>query len=121
MFVEIIAIKLLILLFQTGLFLNPIFNGNWPQVVIDRVESRRKLLNTTHSRLPKFTIEEIQRIKGTTDFLAVNHYMTFLVENVPEATDGVSCYKNDTRYKLSVNPDWKLGTNDFPVHKIFGS
>lgn len=55
-----------------GLFANPIFNGNWPQVVIDSVDTRSKLAGYARSRLPKFTDDEVAYIHGTADFFGLN-------------------------------------------------
>jgi hypothetical protein len=49
---------------------------DYPRVVIDRVANRSKLENLSGSRLPKFTFAEKLRIKGTYDFLGINHYIT---------------------------------------------
>nr|CAI5861044.1 unnamed protein product [Callosobruchus analis] len=50
--------------FEYGLYAHPIFRGNWPQVVIDRVALRSKLEGYPQSRLPELTAEEQHFIKG---------------------------------------------------------
>lgn len=55
-----------------GLYANPIYNGNWPQVVIDRVGNRSLNEGFARSRLPEFTPEEIEFIRGTSDFFCLN-------------------------------------------------
>lgn len=97
---------------QTGLYLNPIYNGNWPQVVIERVTFRDN--SSTSSRLPTFTDSELSRIRGTSDFLGVNYYLANLISNAEEATNG-SSYDNDVRAVVQVDPSWSIGYNNYPV------
>lgn len=47
--------------------------------MIDRVEAHSKQQGFVRSRLPTFTQEEIERIRGTSDFFGVNSYTTVLV------------------------------------------
>ncbi|XP_050305759.1 myrosinase 1-like [Anthonomus grandis grandis] len=65
--------------FSIGWWANPIFLGNWPQIMIDRIANRSKLEGFTRSRLPEFTEEEINYINGTHDFFAFNTYGTQIV------------------------------------------
>uniref|UniRef100_A0AAR5QGS6 Myrosinase 1 n=1 Tax=Dendroctonus ponderosae TaxID=77166 RepID=A0AAR5QGS6_DENPD len=58
--------------FEVGWWANPIFLGNWPQIMIDRIADRSRLEGFARSRLPKFTEEEINYINGTHDFFALN-------------------------------------------------
>lgn len=95
--------------------MNPIYNGNWSDVVVERVTFRDNLENASVSRLPKFTQEEIERIKGTSDFLGVNYYLTNLISNAEEATNGVLSYDNDVRAVVGVDPSWTIGHNNYPV------
>jgi len=50
--------------FQIGWFLDPVFAGDYP-------ESMRKAVG---SRLPEFTTEEKAYLKGSVDYIAINHY-----------------------------------------------
>ena len=51
--------------FRLGWFANPIFgNGDYPGVMRSQIDSRSKAENLSESRLPKFTEEEKQVIKG---------------------------------------------------------
>nr|CAH7754423.1 unnamed protein product [Callosobruchus chinensis] len=65
--------------FSYGLYGNPVFNGDWPAVVKDRVAQRSKQAGLKESRLPALSPEEISLIKGTHDFLCINHYTSHMV------------------------------------------
>lgn len=54
-----------------GWFADPIFFGKYPQSMIDYVGNN----------LPKFTIEEINLVKGSINFLGFNHYSSWYVTN----------------------------------------
>uniref|UniRef100_A0A672YG48 Cytosolic beta-glucosidase n=1 Tax=Sphaeramia orbicularis TaxID=375764 RepID=A0A672YG48_9TELE len=54
--------------FYIGWFAHPIFNGDYSPV----------MFRSSHCRLPEFSPEEIQRIKGTYDYFGFNHYTTVL-------------------------------------------
>ncbi|KAG5873669.1 hypothetical protein JTB14_013335 [Gonioctena quinquepunctata] len=91
--------------FVYGMYANPVFKGNWPQVMIDNVAKNSKAQGFNESRLPAFSDEEINLIKGTYDFLALNHYTTYMVKASDsdtvaevswEADAGVTVYQKDT-------------------------
>lgn len=56
--------------------MDPIFSaqGNYPQIVIDRVQAASTAQGLTASRLRPLTQEQIEYIRGTSDFLALNSY-----------------------------------------------
>jgi hypothetical protein len=60
----------------TGTVANPIFgkDGDWPQVIKDLVAEKSKAQGLESSRLPEFTQEEIDSLKGNVpscDFLTI--------------------------------------------------
>ncbi|XP_050514315.1 myrosinase 1-like [Diabrotica virgifera virgifera] len=102
--------------FDYGLYLNPIFNGDWPQVVKDRIAFRSAKANFTKSRLPAFTKEEINDIKGTYDYLGVNHYFTMLArEEKEEAPFNETSYKHDAGTIDTFDPKWVVESNGWFV------
>ncbi|XP_057531057.1 beta-glucosidase 40 [Amaranthus tricolor] len=53
--------------FQLGWFLDPLMFGDYPSSMRQRVRDR----------LPKFTAEQTALIKGSLDFVGINHYTTY--------------------------------------------
>ncbi|XP_018568760.1 myrosinase 1-like isoform X2 [Anoplophora glabripennis] len=96
-----------VLQFNFGLYGNPVYKGNWPEVIINRVGNRSSLEGLETSRLPAFTDEEIQFIRGTYDFMAVNYYSSNMVEAKPDADIGDPNFDSDisaTTYRESSWP-----------------
>nr|XP_022342919.1 uncharacterized protein LOC111136393 isoform X1 [Crassostrea virginica] len=61
--------------FDAGWYLNPIYvNGDYPEVMKQKVAEKSRKQNLTSSRLPPFSEEEKQRINQTGDFFGLNHY-----------------------------------------------
>lgn len=95
--------------------MNPIYNGNWPEIVIQRTEFRDQLANELVSRLPKFTQAEIERIKGTSDYLGINYYHSNLIADIAEEIDGVLSYDTDVRVSVGIASNWTTGFNNSTV------
>jgi len=99
--------------FFLGWFADPIFLGDYPEIMKKNVGDR----------LPKFSEEDIKLIKGSSDFFGINHYSTALVENADlNKTYEVNVYDNgclfeDERVVLHADPEWKkteMGWNIVP-------
>ncbi|KAF5307521.1 hypothetical protein FQR65_LT06876 [Abscondita terminalis] len=95
-------------LFSFGLYADPIYHpdGDYPQTVKEFVKARSALEGFSSSRLPEFTPEEINYIKGTADFFGLNHYTTRLVENAVSEPIGTPSQHKDSRVKESIDPNW---------------
>lgn len=57
-------------------------------MVKDRVAARSEKEGFKRSRLPSFTTEEIENIRGTSDFFGINHYSSIYVEAEEEPDVG---------------------------------
>ncbi|KAH7858676.1 hypothetical protein Vadar_026570 [Vaccinium darrowii] len=57
--------------FQLGWFIEPLILGDYPKTMISRVGDR----------LPRFTQAESALLKGSLDFVGINHYTTFYARN----------------------------------------
>jgi len=64
--------------FNLAWFADPVFFGDYPEVMKERVGNR----------LPNFTDEQKQALKGSHDFFGLNHYTTQYVINDPTAVPG---------------------------------
>lgn len=92
--------------FYLGWFANPVYKGNWPDVMIDRIANRSKLENLARSRLPAFTQDEIEYINGTHDFFAINTYYTSTVSYQEDEPIGTPSYSNDLSVDASTNSSY---------------
>jgi len=57
----------------------PLYHGDYPQIMRDKVD-QKSAEDGVPSRLPTFDAYWINRIKGSLDFLGLNHYSTDLIE-----------------------------------------
>ncbi|KAJ8709654.1 hypothetical protein PYW08_009658 [Mythimna loreyi] len=64
--------------FEIGFYSHPIFSstGGFPESVVKRVAERSAAQGFPRSRLPELTKDEIEFIRGTSDFYGFNHYST---------------------------------------------
>ncbi|KAJ9579869.1 hypothetical protein L9F63_004471 [Diploptera punctata] len=95
--------------FQIGWMLHPIYNrdGDYPPLMKEWVEKKSKEEGYYRSRLPSFTQEEITMLKGSVDFLGINHFTTFQVSNTYEGKK--MPYLKDADVELSQLPAWPSG------------
>ncbi|XP_072253761.1 lactase/phlorizin hydrolase-like [Leuresthes tenuis] len=69
--------------FQLGWFAHPIFkNGDYPDAMKWQVRQKCELQGQSDSRLPSFTEEEKNFIKGTADVFCLNHHTTKIVSHI---------------------------------------
>ncbi|CAH1973279.1 unnamed protein product [Acanthoscelides obtectus] len=95
--------------FSYGLYGNPVFNGDWPAVVKERVAQRSKQAGLKESRLPALTKEEIKLIKGTHDFLCINHYTSHMVSAWYEAPVTDTSFAADIGVNDWMPREWPRG------------
>ncbi|KPI93700.1 Myrosinase 1 [Papilio xuthus] len=64
-----------------GIYSEPIFseNGGFPKELTDVVNQKSKEQGFSRSRMPEFTKEEIEFMRGAYDFFGINHYTGVLV------------------------------------------
>jgi len=92
-------------------FADPVYFGDYPAVMRERVGKR----------LPKFTDEEKTLITGSSDFFGLNHYNTMYASNVKPGTKVDNyVYSNagvfkDQRVALTADPAWELTDMQWPV------
>ena len=55
--------------FLFGWFADPVFQGKYPDIMVDLVGDR----------LPSFTVKEKERLKNSIDYIGINHYTSVYV------------------------------------------
>ncbi|XP_045539870.1 myrosinase 1-like [Papilio machaon] len=100
--------------FNIGQYMDPIFseNGDYPQRMIDRVQAASLKQGLNASRLRPFTEEEVEFIRGTADFLGLNHYTSRIVYR-NESIIGkyhVPSSHDDAYYGEFTDPSWPVDT-----------
>jgi len=88
--------------FYLGWFADPLYKGEYP----------KSMQINVGDRLPKFTAEDVELIKGSCDFFGLNHYTTMYAENAKTLDYENGRYANsgingDERVILSSDPTWK--------------
>lgn len=84
--------------FQVGWFANPVYNGDYPIIMKERIAYRSQLEGLKQSRLPTFTEDEKDYIRGTNDVFGIQTYNKYIVSNSEEpALDGSSSWDKDTK------------------------
>ncbi|XP_043692822.1 beta-glucosidase 24-like [Telopea speciosissima] len=71
--------------FKFGWFMDPITNGDYPEIMKELVGER----------LPKFNATESAMLNGSFDFLGLNYYTTSYAFNVPPADPNYLSYQTD--------------------------
>ena len=84
------------MVFQLAWFADPIWKGDYPEEMKDRLGDR----------LPKFTLEEQEIIKGSSDFFGLNHYSSLLAAE-PKEKPNYSGYWADMFVDFSADESWK--------------
>nr|GMD80832.1 beta-glucosidase 44-like [Ipomoea batatas] len=71
--------------FAPGRFLHPIVYGEYPKTM-------QKIVG---DRLPKFTHDEVKMVKGSFDYVGINQYTTYYVNDPSPNTSSTINYQND--------------------------
>ncbi|TYI71356.1 hypothetical protein E1A91_D08G288700v1, partial [Gossypium mustelinum] len=66
--------------FELGWFMEPLMHGEYP-------ESMRRLVK---DRLPVFTLEQNELVKGSFDFIGINYYTSRYAKNIPSTPNAAS-------------------------------
>ncbi|NXN10189.1 LPH hydrolase, partial [Indicator maculatus] len=92
--------------FLVGWFTHPIFkNGDYPDVMKWKVGNRSELQNLPSSRLPVFTAEERDYIRGTADVFCFNTYTSRIVTHATTRLRPFS-YEYDQEVVTKVDSSW---------------
>lgn len=97
---------IIFLYFQFGWFANPVTKGDYPELMKQYIAERSKIEGFPRSRLPVFTSEEVNYIKGTTDYLGLNHYTTLLASHSKPYPIGWPTLLGDCQITADFDPSW---------------
>ncbi len=91
-------------------FTDPVFKGDYPKVMKDRLGEK----------LPQFSAEEKALLKGSSDFIGLNHYTTMYASDASGITQDGPIYGNggiseDQNVNLSVDKNWKRTSMNWAV------
>lgn len=94
--------------------------------MIDRIEAHSKQQGFSRSRLPTFTQEEIERIRGTSDFFGINSYTSVLVtrnDRNNSANFSIPSFNHDMGVVESFDESWPKSASSWlhvslPVYYI---
>ena len=95
--------------FGLGWFGHAIFlDGDYPQVMKDKVAYKSAQQGFNESRLPEFTEDEKAFIKGTGDFFGLNHYTTRYAQDIAGEEDDSNppSYYKDQDVSISKDDNW---------------
>ncbi|XP_055610855.1 myrosinase 1-like [Uranotaenia lowii] len=104
--------------FYLGWYANPVFHGNYHQWMIDRVDENSRKEGFSTSRLPKFTAEEMVKLKGSTDYFGLNTYTSYIVyKNTDPQSFPKPSFVNDVNIHSYQDPSWgESGSGWLRVH-----
>ncbi|CAM2100551.1 unnamed protein product [Caretta caretta] len=92
--------------FNLGWFAHPIFkNGDYPEAMKWTVGNRSELQNLPSSRLPAFTAEEREYIRGTADVFCFNTYTSKIIKRKTTRLKPFS-YEDDQERLEEVDSSW---------------
>lgn len=97
--------------FNVGWTMHPIYSkeGDYPAIMKTIIANKSKEQGYPRSRLPTFSPDEIKYIRGTSDFLAVNHYTTRLV--TLGSMGKVPSHENDMGVLEHIDKSWKTSAS----------
>nr|AIA83561.1 CAZy families GH1 protein [uncultured bacterium] len=55
-----------------GWYANPVYIGDWPELMKTRIANRSRQEGYSFSRLPEFTAEQLKYVNGTFDYFGLN-------------------------------------------------
>ncbi|XP_061723740.1 myrosinase 1-like [Cydia pomonella] len=100
-----------------GRYSHPIFSaaGGWPPALERYMADKSKKEGYPRSRLPAFTPDEIQLLKGSFDFYGLNHYTSRVVRGAApgEPLAFISQGVEEVRAALETRPRWGTATSSW--------
>lgn len=96
---------------------HPIFSekGNYPSVMINDIAVNSMREGRPWSRLPTFSDEWINLIRGSADFFGLNYYTSLIVETPvhPDSVGESPSYERDRNLIIKIDPNWKPSASNW--------
>ncbi|XP_034248773.1 myrosinase 1-like [Thrips palmi] len=103
-------------LWRYGWWADPLFFGDYPEVMKNIIGNLSAAEGRATSRLPTFTDEEKTIVQGAMDFLGLNLYTGILVADRTSTETLSAGYFNDIGVETSTDPNWiQSARSSFPV------
>ncbi|CAG0901510.1 unnamed protein product [Darwinula stevensoni] len=91
--------------FELGWFADPVYFGDYPQSMKDKIAEKSSAQGFLQSRLPEFTDAEKELLLGSSDFFGLNAYTSFLAAYSLKPLECVS-YECDSDADESQDSSW---------------
>nr|XP_034840218.1 myrosinase 1-like [Maniola hyperantus] len=97
-------------------YVHPVFSesGDFPPIMKERIAARSLEQGFPRSRLPEFTPEEIEYVRGSSDMFGLNHYVSFFVYRNESVTGKYQSpsLRDDLGVILYQPPEWQIGESE---------
>ncbi|XP_031768072.2 myrosinase 1-like [Galleria mellonella] len=99
-----------------GRFTHPVYSkeGGWPPEFEKLIAEISKSQGYHTTRLPAFTKEEVELVKGSYDYFGLNHYTSRRIRKTrPDEHPQRNLFLSepDLNYIFELDPDWTIGCN----------
>lgn len=95
--------------FHIGFVAHPIFstNGNYPPLLKSIIANNSMYEGCSESRLPTFSKQWIDRIRGSADFFGLNYYTSRYIEFSNGSVGENPSFERDRNLNFTTDPRWK--------------
>lgn len=117
-----VAHKLFFSFLQLGWFAHPIFSdeGNYPAIMISQINNNSIEEGRPWSRLPTYSKEWIDKIRGSANFLGLNYYSSRFVKAWDKPSGLNPSYYRDRNLREIISPKWKHSSVFYSVPQGLG-
>lgn len=91
-------------------WMTPIVEGDYPELIKSVVAANSQEEGLSISRLPEFTEDEKAMMKGTFDFVGLNHYTSYLCWAAQPWDYPISSWYRDVAVDCYQPDDWEPGS-----------
>ncbi|XP_046738863.1 myrosinase 1-like [Diprion similis] len=95
--------------FDCGMIAHPLYKGDYPKVVKERVANLSKAEDFPESRLPTLSEKWISFIKGCSDYFGLNHYTSHIW--LPDPNETLGIHSSDSGIIGINKPEWITGSD----------